>query len=155
MDWDLISADFGACDGALCDIYVQNVSINDWRAVLNRLRKEWSGLELRIGNEVTGIPSDISELLTRQRDDESPLLRVPLDGTMLNCHFFSDEEIEFDLDPRDMRREMLPRLCEFLELLSSTTSKLVILTVENMPEAIIMRVEPTSARVEYVGPAFD
>lgn len=79
---------------------------------------------------------------------------VHMGSTTLNCHFFTDEEIEFDLDPSDMRPELLPDVLSFLKILGRATSKPVILTVENAPEAAIMRFEPTNKEVEYVGPAY-
>jgi hypothetical protein len=72
----------------------------------------------------------------------------------VNCHFFSEDEIEFDLDPRDMNAELLPLLLDFLTVLGKATNKLVVLTMENMPDAEIMRFEPSSGEVVYVGPAF-
>ena len=72
----------------------------------------------------------------------------------LNCHFFTEDEVEFDLDPREMKPELLGTLVDFFRLLGEATTKPVLLTMENMPEAVIMRFEPTTGKVEYVGSTF-
>ena len=154
MEWQLLEKDFASCDGALCDIYVQNASVDDWQAVIYSLRQSKFRLELQIDGQVTELPRDVSKLLFRDPNASCPSMFVHIGSTTLNCHFFTDEEIEFDLNPRDMRPELLPDVLSFLKLLGRATSKPVILTVENSPEAAIMRFEPTNTVVEYVGPAY-
>ena len=154
MEWQLLAKDFASCDGALCDIYVQNASVDDWRAVIDSLRQSKFRLELQIDGQVTELPRDVSKLLFRDPSASRPSMYVHIGSTTLNCHFFTVEEIEFDLNPRDMRPELLPDVLSFLKLLGRATSKPVILTVENTPEAAIMRFEPTNSEVDYVGPAY-
>ena len=154
MEWRLVQKDFESCDGALCDIYVQNATIDDWQTVIDELRQSDRAIELRIDGQVVELPKDVSELLFRLPDDPCPDMYVQLGSTTLNCHLFTDEEIEFDLDPRDMKPELLPELLDFLILIGRSTAKPVILSVENSPEATIMRFEPATANVEYVGPAY-
>ena len=154
MEWQLLAKDFASCDGALCDIYVQNANVTDWQAVIDSLRQSKFKLELQIDGQVTELPRDVSKLLYRNLSDSCPSMYVHIDSTTLNCHFFTDEEIEFDLNPRDMRPELLPDVLYFLKLLGRATNKPVILTVENSPEAAIMRFDPNNTEVEYVGPAY-
>ena len=154
MEWQSLVRDFESCDGALCDIYVQDTTIDDWQAVIDSLRQSKFRIELKIDDQVVETPTDVSKLLFRDPSASCPCMYVHLGSTTLNCHFFTDEEIEFDLDPRDMRPELLPDVLNFLKLLGRATSKPVLLTVENSPEAEIMRFEPTKTEVEYVGPPY-
>jgi hypothetical protein len=154
MEWGLVEKDFESCDGALCDIYVQNATVDDWQAVIDSLRRTQFKLELLLDGQIVELPRDVSKLLFRHPSASCPSMYVHMASTTLNCHFFTHEEIEFDLDPRDMRPELLPGILEFLKLLGRATNKPVILAVENSPEAAIMRFEPAKADVEYVGPAF-
>jgi hypothetical protein len=153
MEWGLVARDFENCDGALCDIYVQNATLDDWQAVLDQLRQSELRLELQLDGEIIELPEYVSKLLRRLPDDPCPTMYVQISDITLNCHFFTDEEIEFDLDPREMRPELLPAIVDFLKLLGRTTHKPVSLTVENSPEAAIMRFDPADANVQYVGPA--
>jgi hypothetical protein len=157
MEWDLVSADFDRCarEGALCDISVQATTLSDWQAVIDKLREKLFVLEFRIGGETRDLPHDVTELLYRHSDDPCPSLYVRLGETSLNCHFFTDEEIEFDLNPREIHEELLPSLLDFLRVLGEATKKQVILTLENAHEAAIMRFDPITADVEYVGPLAD
>lgn len=154
MKWEQVAKDFESCDGALCDIYVQNTTVDDWQAVMDSLERSKLDIELQIDGQVVELPQDISELLFRHPDASCPCMYVQIGSTTLNCHFFTDEEIEFDLNPRDMRPELLSSILDFLKMLGRATSKPVILTDENSPEATIMRFGPTDTEVEYVGPAY-
>jgi hypothetical protein len=154
MDWDQVSADFEP-DGALRDIYVLDATLADWQAVVDRLRTLNPRPKFCIGGEEVALPIDVTELFFRGPDDLCPSLHVPLGSATLNCHFFVDDEIEFDLDPREMGPSLLDPLIEFLKELGTVTAKPVVLTMENMPEAVIMRYDPAVAGVKWVGPAFD
>lgn len=154
MDWELVSAGFEP-DGALRDINIRNTTIADWQAVINVLTTHVPGLEYRMAGEAVDPPTDISRVFRRQTSDVGFELYVPMGMTTLNCHFFTEDEVEFDLDPREMKPEFFATLVDFFRLLGEATTKPVLLTMENMPEAVIMRFEPATGMVEYVGPAFD
>ena len=93
------------------------------------------------------LPVDVSGLFSGQSDAPAYCLRVPIGEATLNCHFFCVEEIEFDLDPGEMKAELLGPLLDFLMLLGTTCSKPVILSMENMPEAAILRFDPEANQV--------
>ena len=97
------------------------------------------------------LPRNVGELLYYDEYDVRSTLYVPLGHTTLNCHFFTEEEIEFDLDPREMNASLLDPLLEFLEMLGSTTGKRIILTVENSPENTIFEFDPLEGRVVWKG----
>lgn len=153
MEWQYVSADFEP-DGALKDIYISNATLDDWQAVIDALKSGMPALDFRVGNEAAELPSDVSMIFLTGPNDLRSTLRVPMGKATLNCHFFSDDEVEFDLDPRDMNADLLPLLLDFLTLLGNATNKSVLLTMENMPEAEIMRFEPSSGKVVFSRPAF-
>lgn len=153
MEWSTVSADFEP-DGGLRDIYILDATLADWQAVIDALKREVTGLNFSIGGQTSELPTDISELFFRCPDDLTSCLYVPFGPSTLNCPFFCGDEIEFDLDPRDMKAELLPELLNFLTLIGNAAGKPVLLTMENMQEAEIMRFEPSTKQVDYVGPAF-
>ncbi len=57
------------------------------------------------------------------------LLSVRFAGVLANCHFFMPEELEFDIDPREVTgREQLNALFEFMRCMAEGVGKEVILT---------------------------
>ena len=153
MKWNKISSDFEP-DGSYRDIYIHKATLDDWQAVIDAVRKEMPSFTFKTGGEQAEMPEDVSNLFNHGEGDFRSSLYIAFGTGTLNCHFFTEEEVEFDLDPRDMDAELLPPLIEFMTLLGTTVGKPVSLTHENMPEAEIMRYAPTTGRVDYVGPAF-
>lgn len=74
----------------------------------------------------------------------STLLQVSAGDVYLNCHFFCEEEIEFDLDPRELRGEQdLQAVVAFMSTLANGTGKPAILTHENSQQAVILTIQPS------------
>ena len=150
MDWKQVLADFKR-DGALRDIYVQGTSLDDWQAVIDLLRPRVPPGAFTIDGDPAELPVDVSVLFSGQPDAPAYCLGVPMGEATLNCHFFCVEEIEFDLDPGEMAAEQLDPLIAFLRLLGTTCGKAVILSMENMPEATILRFDPELDEVFWSG----
>ena len=153
MEWNKISADFEP-DGSYRDIYIHETTLADWQLVIDAIRKEIPSFSVHTDGEPVEMPQDISNLFNLGPDDFRSSLYVGFGNGTLNCHFFTEDQIEFDLDPRDMNAELLPSLIDFMTILGTTVGKPVSLTHEDMPEAEIMRFAPTAGRVDYVGPTF-
>jgi hypothetical protein len=153
IKWQDLAAEFEP-DGSLRDIYVHHVNLSDWQTAINAIRDEAISFSFLTGGQPAVFPNRVSSLFNIGPDDMLSCLHIGFGSGTLNCHFFSKDEIEFDLDPRDMNAQMLPKLIQFMTLVGRALGKPVSLTHENNPEAEFMRFEPTSDRVEYVGPAF-
>lgn len=145
MDWSFIAPDFKP-DGSLRDIYILGTSIDDWARVWNVLTASGS-LTFNVDG-VSGIPpADVREAF-KLHASHSVTACYRLGKQQLNCHFFVEEEVEFDLDPRDVDGPVeAERLAQFLVVLGRATSKEVRLTAENEPEAVIAGYSPTSDSV--------
>lgn len=145
MDWSQIAPDFTP-DGSLRDIYILGTSIDDWALIWNVLF-----VSNRLMFEVEGIartpPADVREAFAF-RASHSVTACYRLGKQRLNCHFFVEDEVEFDLDPRDVDELVdAERLGQFLIDLGRATSKEVRLTAENEPGAVIARYSPRSDTV--------
>jgi len=79
-----------------------------------------------------------------------PLLRFWVGDVELACHFFVTNEIEFDLDPRQVGESQLRALMEFMARLGDLTGKPVALTPENGPHAQIFRYEPGTKQMSWI-----
>lgn len=142
MAWEEIASEL-AWDGAWRDIYVVGATIADWRrilALLNDMTPDALAFYVD-GEKLLSAPS--ADLIFERRQETSTLLQVSAGNVHLNCHFFCEEEIEFDLDPRELRGEQdFQAVLAFMSTLANGTGKPAILTHENSQEAVIWTVQP-------------
>lgn len=148
MDWSQIAPDFRA-DGSLRDIYICGTSMDDWTCVWAALTVEPSSLEFTIDGEPRTPPAAVTEVFMLGRA-HSLCASYTLGQQRLNCHFFCEEEIEFDLDPRDVvGLDEAKQLAEFMKSIGRATSKEVRLTPENEAGSTIARYEPATDEVVW------
>jgi len=93
MGWQEVKGAF-LQDSSFRDIFVLGSKLDDWPNVLQVLKAAEYGI-------VQSLPADIEKAI-EENYELGCLLRVDLGGPVLNCHFFPEEEIEFDLDPREL-----------------------------------------------------
>jgi hypothetical protein len=146
VSWAEVSADFER-DGSLRDIYVIGANLADWQVVIDTVRRMNPPPVFSAGGDVAELP-----------DRAERWFGTELIGTLsfrigqidINCHFFSADEIEFDLYPQQVDGpEALEVVQSFMCELGNLTGKPVILTGENCREAVILRYRPGS-EVEWV-----
>jgi hypothetical protein len=148
MDWQQIAPDFEP-DGALRDIYVFGTGLLDWQRVLDALRAWEPSPSFAIGGQPAMMPDKVEDIFAEARQ-QGALLSVKVSGVLVNCHFFHPDDIEFDLDPRKVTGPaQLEGLEQLMSLLGRTTGKPVVMTMENMPEAVILRYAPDAQRLEW------
>jgi hypothetical protein len=141
MNWNEVAADFER-DGATRDIYVLNATTDDWNKVVETVRKRRPPPAFFVDGEPAALPARFEGIMAI-RPDSSPFMRIDLEGVHLNCHFFDDEEIEFDLDPTNIDGpERLAIVVEFMTALAEATGKPALLTHENLREAVIVSRPP-------------
>ena len=111
-----------------------------------RARWPWSYEE---GGHPVEMPRDVRALFSRTV--ATGFWRITLrEGLQAHCHFFGPEEIEFDLDPRDvMDQASLDSVCEFARTVAEAADKPAVVCLESLPDAVIMRYDP--ARKDFVG----
>ncbi len=148
MDWRMIASDF-TWNGSWRDIYVLETSEADWQAVWDVLRAWEPPAVFIVDGVVEPMPACVEAVLAF-RDQQSALLSFYVGPVRLNCHFFSQDEIEFDLDPREVTGPVKAgTLADFLKLLGETTGKSVVLTEENAKEILIARYAAESGHVVW------
>jgi hypothetical protein len=151
MDWQRIAGDFEP-DGSLRDIYVFDTALSDWQRVLDALRTWEPSPNLTTGGRPAALPDDVADIFAQSRQQRT-CLAVIVSGVLINCYFFHQHEIEFDLDPREVAGpEQLAGLRLFMSLLGQAARKPVVMTIENMREAVILRHVPHAHELEWVAP---
>jgi hypothetical protein len=81
-------------------------------------------------------------------------MTIDLSDIRVNCHFFTPEEIELDIDPSEVvRDDQADRVMGFISDLGRVLQKRVILTWENMRNAVVFEYLPERGTVEYLPPS--
>ncbi|GAB3876970.1 hypothetical protein GCM10028824_35870 [Hymenobacter segetis] len=126
-------------DGGLLDIYVQEVDIDVWMQLIDFINKNYNPHfgPLEEGDTRPGIDKDY---IKRMFVDESGELdrktsSFTIEGITVNCHFFLQDEIEFDIDPREFKKQIqIDAIIKFMQAVSWNLEREVILTAEGAAE---------------------
>ena len=139
MKWDKCKDAFQT-DGSLRDIYVLNTAIMDWV----RLFDVCSMYDTTLYCDGDPIPMILDPATVFQRSSKhSYYLKVLVEGVALHCHFFTVEEIEIDVDPKEIKSQ--PDLDAVLDVMGSIGRRLakpVILTEEAAQDFVWIAFDP-------------
>lgn len=138
MDWQEIKSEF-EYDGFLLDLYIQQTDVDAWQKALDLLRSSPHQLCFLRDGEEAPLPHEAKDILAA-RQEAGTLLRVGVESLTISCHFFTKEQIEFDVYPPEISTEThFSHLCQFMRLLGHGLGKDVDLTPENEEEQIILK----------------
>lgn len=138
-DWNEIKWIFEP-DGSLRDIYIQDISLNEWEKLIDCLNDNFSLTyankdKIDKGNVLKYLRSKSGEL-------ESRLVSINLEGLKINCHLFLAQQIEFDLDPKEIKSIGDFELIEhFMVCISDALQQQVTLTGESTPQFPLFKVD--------------
>jgi hypothetical protein len=145
--WNDVKDEF-VWEGSWRDICVLDTTISDWRSVWLTLTAPDVRAAFKIDDVEAALPEDVDRVFAR-RNESSVILSVVVSGVQLNCHFFGEFEIEFDLDPREVTGQAdFDAVVAFMRKLAAATGKVAFMTPENTHDAPFLRVAPTGA-AEY------
>jgi hypothetical protein len=137
-------------DGSWRDIYVLGTSVPDWQAMVEFLSSGVYEYSFSLDGETANLPACINDLFDIEWAS-SGRLEVRVGSVWLNCHFFTESEIEFDLDPRDVKSsDEAEQVFDFMVQLGHLLSKEVILTPENCPQIPLFKFAVDAERVVYI-----
>lgn len=151
VDWEQARVDF-EFDGSWRDIYLFNTSTADWQKMLTALRTSPYLATFPECSPQAGLPDSFldAEQIFSQENGKRPLLQVEAGSFQANCHFFSSTDIEFDIDPRQITGQRdLDDLIRFMKWLAQAVGREVLLTLENCPDAVILKVFPSGNGITY------
>lgn len=144
MVWEAVRDEF-AFDGSWRDVYVLGTDMGDWQRMLDGLRSAGYDLVYLRDGETTDLPTHAEDAFPLEGESDR-LLAVHFGGVQANCHFFTPEEIEFDIDPREVGGQaQLDALLGFMWSLATSVGREAILCPENCSEIVIFRVPPDGA----------
>lgn len=120
-----------ACDGSLRDIYVHRTTLADWQRLLDRA--ESLGAKYAFNGLNATLPSAIDIFNNRSG---SHSLTFDVDKVSLHCHFFVAEEIEIDINPREIESAAQHEaVLDFVATLATALGKPASITPEDSPQA--------------------
>jgi hypothetical protein len=135
-------------DGSLIGLYVLGTDLTTWQKLFDFLKS--SGYRLDYDDSNSPPPEDVREIFAGTEDDPSHLLSIYVAGLQVNCHFFWEEEIEFDIGPREIENDsQIDAVFDFMARLGDTLQKDVILTPENVQTAVVVRYDHTTRRMGF------
>jgi hypothetical protein len=153
VSWGESASDFEPGDG-LRDIYVHGVTAEEWDTAYRFLTARYPHVFRRNGVQEDS-PDDVHGILGGTHE-ASMLLALDVQGLQVNCHFFTAEEIELDLDPAEVvDASSFQAVTALLTELGRLLGKRVILTHENTPEALVLEYLPSDDQVRYRPPRFE
>jgi len=133
-------------DGSLRDIHLVDAGLAAWSRAAEAIERHGYALSFEGLWSGSRFPSNVADLFKRSPDREMTTLSIDLGGVRLGCHFFTEESIEFDLDPREIAGEPeFLSVVRFMSRLATATERPALLTPENLPEGPILTVLPPSS----------
>jgi hypothetical protein len=148
MQWSQCKKSF-EFDGSWRDIYVLKTNSIDWNRLLDALTNSKYEMKFWVDNERVQPIKTIQELLeipTRS----SPLMHIDISDVNIACHFFTDENIEFDIDPREVvNQENLDGILMFITFIGNLLQKQVVLTPENLENILLITFFPETQTITH------
>jgi hypothetical protein len=134
--------------GALPNVFVPGASVKDWQGVFDLVRTNGWRWEYWMGGTSRRLPTAVNAL-PRSLDDESPTLKVwPVPGVQANFFLMSAEQIDFDLDLRELQGpEGVDVLCAFFRAIGRRLAKPEKLISEGNTGDAVLEFDPSLDRV--------
>lgn len=138
-------------DGSLRDIYILSTKLEDWQLFLDFIKEEKWKVEFYKDSQRTNyIGFNAAELFIKKKNYVTKMT-VILEGLSVNCHFFSEDEIELDIDPVEVNSiSRAESIFYFMVELANRLNREVRITPENLPNHSLVRCRPKTSTIEYV-----
>jgi hypothetical protein len=134
IDWEHFQREAADNAPALFDIYVFDTGAHDWELLLGLLRDGPFKLTFSGDSRPCPLPSTVREIF-EMKATTAVSLNIDFSGLTANCFFFTPEEIELDIDPREFRFEtQLNSLSTLIAGIGDLLNKEVVLALENSPQ---------------------
>ena len=136
--WNNLKSHFTQ-DGSLRDIIVAANDHSAWQLLIVGLKSAEFTYVFTHGGAARALPDSIEEIW-HLKQSEPTLLALKVGNILIHCHFFNSEEIEFDIDPKDITSKSdFDTLLRFLSWLNRTTRSDVLITHENAIDEVIFK----------------
>ena len=141
--WSEIKSKVYYQDGSLRDIYVLNASKEDWEKWADYVNQRYSVHFYNEGDDISEDQVNFALVveLWEQKQGFQASATILVGNTQIKSHFFDEMEIENDIDPSEIcSPEDHEKLLAYLKDISVLLGKEVIITPENAPDMILIKV---------------
>lgn len=143
MNWQKLKEKIYYWDGSWRDIYIKEFDRNDWAKWIDFVNKgykiDWINLKTSKGQ--SKIDFDVICDYWNRKDDLLSTAKIYINKIQINTHFFSEEEFESDIDPREFNSlEDHNNLINYLKDISKLLNREIILTPENFRDVVLLTV---------------
>lgn len=139
--------------GSLPDVCVPHTSVQDWQDLLDLVVARGWRFEYSEGDTVVPLPT-AAAVRARASGSECTALRVwPYTNMLMIFRFFAAEEIDFDLDLREIQgQQRLDQFCAFVRAVGQYLGKPVLMGAEggNPAEHPVLKFDIETDRVAVV-----
>lgn len=128
-------------DGSLRDAVIGDTTRESYEDLLSFINEDGLTAEILIDGEASDIEKALSEF---DRGDERliPIIRFSIGKVCMACHFFTEEEIEIDFMPNEVKSEYdWQKVISFFERLSKYLNKDIGIFPENMHETCLYQIK--------------
>lgn len=134
--------------GALPDLFVPDATVEDWQTVLGLVAARGWQWQYSQGDTVLPLPI-AAEVFARPPEADTVSLRVwPVPGVLAIFRFFSETEVDFDVDLRELQgQEGVDILCDFLRAIGGELGKPVLMTAEGGSGGPVLGFDPVVGKV--------
>ncbi len=151
VDWRELKEKIYFEDGSYRDIYVLDVTLQQWGRWADFVNQNYE-IEF-VYRETEQKTSSINFAAVQKLwngDDEFRILAtVKINGININCHFFSPDEFENDILPKEIDSfEAHELLMKYLKDVSRIFDKNVLLTDENAPEFVLLEISDSKVSIK-------
>jgi hypothetical protein len=149
-EWYKIKEEIYYWDDSWRDIYVLETVQEDWSHWIDLVNQNYSVQFYNGQTQKTEIAIDKKAVFDYQDKKSifghSAVIKVA--SIAVNCHFFSKDVIENDIDPRDIKTaEEHQELMDYLKAMSKKLGKPVVLTAENQSDMVYILVENDEVKI--------
>jgi hypothetical protein len=137
-------------DGSLRDVYVKGpITLDDWTKTWQFLRS-LDNISLNVDGEADShLPKKVTDIF-QARQEKSIFLKIEYKQVTFHCHFFSEDEIELDVNPATIKViSGAKSVIDFMMTLSKVTNKDVSISIENDKQSPLITVKATGEFETY------
>lgn len=131
-------------------IFIAETEIKTWKTLLEFLAEQKHPIKFTVNDAEQPLSTNAWQIFQDQKKDMRPLLIVNVGGVDLNSHFFDQNEIEFDFDPREVTDEAKAlAILEFMSEIGLEMDKDIFLTEEDAEEDAWFTYEVATGEIIY------
>lgn len=143
MNWAALKNKIYFEDGSLRDIYVYQTTIEDWRKWVALVNERYTVEFYDAKTDVTKYQIDFNTIEQFWSEDREVITAtIKLGVVQIKCYFFTDSEIENDIDPREVKSlHDHNNLVNYLRDISDCLGKDIFVTGENSKDWVLLNMK--------------